>query len=268
MKKTKLYIKTIVLAICIVCCSFVNVNAQQPIQIKENGILYKIVESNPKIEDEQILLTMAKNNTTERENRKFKEIYPSAKLVIDDAEQPEDPLLVTELLSKEVSLDNQNSKETYATTIISELAIENNTLSVVSDYSKTEKISSSGGEVYLYTTLFYETGKYDGINYIALRKVTVKAQVRTGLVKVDYVKARGGYKGYNLYTNKFVDRTFSWYQNTGFEVSTPNYDGAILECTSGGIFYSVWGEGFAHVTRQSSSWTMTHKVIESDSGTF
>lgn len=57
MKKTKLYIKTIVLAICIVCCSFVNVNAQQPIQIKENGILYKIVESNPKIEDEQILLT-------------------------------------------------------------------------------------------------------------------------------------------------------------------------------------------------------------------
>lgn len=268
MKKTKLYIKTIVLAICIVCCSFVNVNAQQPIQIKENGILYKIVESNPKIEDEQILLTMAKNNTTERENRKFKEIYPSAKLVIDDTEQPEDPLLVTELLSKEVSLDNQNSKETYATTIISELAIENNTLSVVSDYSKTEKISSSGGEVYLYTTLFYETGKYDGINYIALRKVTVKAQVRTGLVKVDYVKARGGYKGYNLYTNKFVDRTFSWYQNTGFEVSTPNYDGAILECTSGGIFYSVWGEGFAHVTRQSSSWTMTHKVIESDSGTF
>lgn len=211
---------------------------------------------------------MAKNNTTERENRKFKEIYPSAKLVIDDTEQPEDPLLVTELLSKEVSLDNQNSKETYATTIISELAIENNTLSVVSDYSKTEKISSSGGEVYLYTTLFYETGKYDGINYIALRKVTVKAQVRTGLVKVDYVKARGGYKGYNLYTNKFVDRTFSWYQNTGFEVSTPNYDGAILECTSGGIFYSVWGEGFAHVTRQSSSWTMTHKVIESDSGTF
>ena len=268
MKKTKLYIKTIVLAICIVCCSFVNVNAQQPIQIKENGILYKIVESNPKIEDEQILLTMAKNNTTERENRKFKEIYPSAKLVIDDTEQPEDPLLVTELLSKEVSLDNQNSKETYATTIISELAIENNTLSVVSDYSKTEKISSSGGEVYLYTTLFYETGKYDGINYIALRKVTVKAQVRTGLVKVDYVKARGGYKGYNLYTNKFVDRTFSWYQNTGFEVSTPNYDGAILECTSGGIFYSVWGEGFAHVTRQSSSWTMIHKVIESDSGTF
>ena len=85
MKKTKLYIKTILLAICIVCCSFVNVNAQQPIQIKENGILYKIVESNPKIEDEQILLTMAKNNTTERENRKFKEIYPSAKLVIDDA---------------------------------------------------------------------------------------------------------------------------------------------------------------------------------------
>lgn len=76
---------------------------------------------------------MAKNNTTERENRKFKEIYPSAKLVIDNTEQPEDPLLVTELLSKEVSLDNQNSKETYATTIISELAIENNTLSVVSD---------------------------------------------------------------------------------------------------------------------------------------
>lgn len=266
MKRVGLYIKTIVLAACILCGNFVSVGAQQPIFTEENGNLYKCIECNPKIEDSKILFEMAKNGNTENENLKFKEIYKSAKLVIDDVEQTEKPLFVTELLSKRVGINNQNIKEEYATTIVSEVEIENNKLSAVSSYSKSEKEVSSGGEVILYTTIYYETGTQDGINYIALRQVKAKAEVKVGLVKIDYVKARGGYKGYNLNTESFVDRTISWYQKEGAEASTHYIEGAHLECTSGGIFYTIWGEGFAHITRQSSSWTMSHKVIEADAG--
>ena len=180
-------------------------------------------------------------------------------LAIDGVEQTEKPLVTTELLSSYRSVDEVS--ESYAATIISNLEIVDNQLRAGASYSKEEHVSSSGGEITLYTTIYYDIEDIT----ITLKKVSARATVNVGMTTVDYVKVRYGYGGINFDTRGLANHTSSWYVGYGTS-KTVTVNAPKLECVAGGVYYNIWGEGLAHVTRGGSSWNITHKVLENDMG--
>ncbi len=133
----------------------------------------------------------------------------------------------------------------------------------VSSYTKEEAVSSSGGEITLYTTISYDIEDIT----IKLTGVSTRAVVNVGMLSVDYVNLRYGYWGVNYDTRGLADYTSPWfsYPSSSYSIAT---NPPKLECVSGGMYYEIWGEGAAHVTRGGSSWTTSHKVIECDMGWF
>lgn len=212
-----------------------------------------------KIQDIDILLDRAIDQKNDAPTYVVKEIKNNCKLTINGEEQSTTPLVTTELLYS----DNNSSE--YAATVISELEVYDNTLRAVSSYSKEEHTSSSGGEIYLYTTIYFDISNVNGVGIIFLKKVTVNAKVNVSRVKVNYVKAKYGYAGVNYNTRGWENTTSTWYSETGTS-KTVYVNGPKLESVSGGMYYNIWGEGLAHVARGNSSWDTTHKVIECDMG--
>lgn len=214
-----------------------------------------------KIQDPDILLERAINGENDAPAQVVESIKENTVLSIDGVEQTEEPLVTTELLS--ISQVNDEVSESYAATVISNLEIVDNQLRATSSYSKEEHVSSSGGEITLYTTIYFEVGDIT----IALKKVSTRAVVNVGRVTVDYVKIRYGYTGINFDTRGLARHTSTWYSKTGTS-NTVTVNAPKIECVPGGVLYSIWGEGAAHVNRGSSSWTTSHKVVEADMGWF
>lgn len=197
-------------------------------------------------------------------------ILENTSLEIDKVTQEADILVATELLASYVdSTDSMNTKQLYATTAISILEERDYQLLAVSNYTKGEGEYSDGGEIYVYVTIYYEVGMQDEIEYISLNGVEARATAQIPVVQVDYVKARYGYSGYNLNTDRFVNRTSSWYErddvdNTYVYIG-PLY-GANLEHTSSGVVYNIWGEATAGFTLGNYTSTVTYKVVEAGAG--
>lgn len=216
---------------------------------------------NEKIQDINVLMERAINGENDAPAQIVESIKKNSVLTIDGVEQVEKPLVTTELLSS-TRTDGKVS-ETYAATVISNLEVVDNQLMATSSYSKEEHVSSSGGEITLYTTIYFDVGDIT----IQLKKVSTRATVNVGMLTVNNVKVRYGYTGVNYDTRGLANYTSSWYSKTGTSHSV-TANAPKLECISGGIVYSIWGEGAAYVTRGGSSWTTSHKVTECDMGWF
>ena len=118
-----------------------------------------------KIQDIDILLDRAIDQKNDAPTYVVKETKNNCKLTINGEEQSTTPLVTTELLYS----DNNSSE--YAATVISELEVYNNTLRAVSSYSKEEHTSSSGGEIYLYTTIYFDISNVNGVGIIFFKEV-------------------------------------------------------------------------------------------------
>lgn len=265
----KNYRKFITVAIVLIFALSVcgNVSAVSSIEAFGEVNTYTCKIQNEKIDDFDILLDRAVNEQNDAPDDVVDVISENCVLMIDGVEQEEKPLITTELISSYVNtLDSSDTIETYAATVISEMKVENAALEAVSLYSKTEQVASSGDEIFLYTTIYYETGTFNGISYISLQGVDVNVDVNVGLVAVKYVRVRYGYRGFNLETEGLVNYESPWNQRNSTSMSLGSINCPPIEYTGGGMYYSIWGEGLAHVQRGSSSWDTTHKVLEAGMG--
>ncbi len=229
---------------------------------------YVCTVKNDKIESAKVLKDRAINGVNDAPEQVVEEIEKNAVLTIDGVKQDEKPLVTTELLSE--YSDGDDTVDNYAATVLSEMNIEKDELkaTAASDYSKKESEKSSGGEITLTTTIYFTVKEVNGVGTIALNKVKVYGTVNTARVKIEYVKARYGYRGINFTTRKMDNVTSSWSKATG-TTKTVTVNGPKLECVDGGMVYRIWGEGLAHVKRgESSTWDTKHTVEESGMGWF
>ena len=116
----------------------------------------------------------------------------------------------------------------------------------------------------MYTTIHYSVGSYAGFTCIKLNKVSVRSKLLDSTCRITLTCARGGYSGYNLATDRFVDDTSNYTcgtQDASRSISCPP-----LELTDGGVRYEIWGEGKTYVHRGDQSWTISHIVRENGMG--
>ena len=217
-----------------------------------------LLKKNEKILDIDILENRAKNGIHDAPRHVVENIAENTVLSIDDEIQLEAPLLTTELLS--VSIDNNNNiNKEYATTAISDLYVTSSGV-VTRRETATEEHESEYGEIKLITTIYYDLGTYDGIDYISLTKVYTYAIALEPRMQVEHVKARYGYAGYNLETGRASSHTSGWFTNRDTSYTISSINCPLLEHTSGGVYYSVWGEGFAYFSRDSWTSSASHQV--------
>lgn len=255
----KMLISILIFAICIGSTScYVLAN-----EMKDNKCIL-----NNEITDEKVLLYRAKNEINDAPQEHIDYILSNTEIEIDGVLQDVEPLVTTQLIEK--SFDNSGNMEAeYAATVITdaEIITDKNGVAVLStsNYSKTENKLSQGKDVRLYTTIYYTMGTYNKIDYIKLTKVTAKSELVDTSCRIPYTKVRGGYRGYNLATKNWDDKTFSWVQKSGFS-SSSTISGAMLEATPGGILYSVWGEAYCQIKRGTQTWSFSMKVYEAGAG--
>ncbi|MFR5876103.1 MAG: hypothetical protein ACLUFN_06400 [Eubacterium sp.] len=164
---------------------------------------------------------------------------------------------------------NGDLTKNYSATLIAETNFEeniSNSISPLSTHTTTDTKKSNGKDVQLSTTIYYTTGTYNKVPYITITKVSAASKLIDTTCKISYTKVRGGYRGVNLATNKWIDKTSAWTSNTGKTVSR-SISGVKLDA-SGGILYSVWGEGYCQIKRGTQTWSFSMKVFEADATLF
>lgn len=271
-QKLKKVISVLMTTILMTMCT-VNVFAvEQKSEISNSweNSHYEYADIDVPITDMNLLMERGLTHQNDAPNELVKSIEENSALTIDNVIQEDKPLVTTQLISVAVNAHNSNDKiYTYLATMISSMEYTNGVLrSTASNYTKEEQISSSGGEITLFTTLAYEIGTTgEGIGYAKIKSASARARVNVGMVSVNYVKARYKYKGVNYSTRGLEDVTSAWktsYSNTSvtnIATSAPR-----IECVDGGMFWMVGAEGLAHVTRGGSNWDTRHTVYESGVG--
>lgn len=244
----------------------VPVNA---LSIKETGSSDQLVciTENEKINDQNVLLDRALKGINDAPRELVKSIEENVKLSINGVVQSEKPLFTTELLK--TYSNGKQTQNIYATTVISNLKEENDTLKALSradlmrekeengrSIDGTKKLAG-GGEVILYTIMYYATGVNEPFVY--LKSATAKTSILSSSFKVKSTKVRCGYKGVKFGGGSHVNYTSAWKSDVwNPSVSVRRVD---LEATPA-ILWHIWGESKSTFSRGKQSWTLTHKLAE------
>lgn len=218
--------------------------------------------------DKSELLDRALNNINEAPTEQIEYILNNTFVKIDNYTSEYTPLITTQLIQSKRDLFGNTNKDYIATIIAASEFVtdsQGNQILRATNYTKTESDTSNGLDVMLYTTIHYSVGTYDNVGYIKLTKVVGESRLVDTSCKITYTKVRGGYSGWNLETNRWINSTTAWTTGTSFDASK-TINGALIECTDGGIPYEIWGESYCHIQRGSQNWTFSMTVYESDVG--
>lgn len=257
---------TLVLSIVLLVTLTMPVNA---ISVKEADAERNFVCTieNEKIVDENVLLDRALRGVNDAPDEVVDSIEKHAKLSIDGVVQSEKPLVTTELL--ETYSNGDETQNVYAATIISKVKVQEESLKALPQ-KEIAKASSgengrsidgtdklTGGEVSLYTVMYYATGTKDPYAY--LKSVSAKiTRLSTGF-KVSSTQVRGGYKGIKYGGGSAQNYTSGW--KTGVLEAQVSISKVLLE-TAPAVIWHIWGESKAKVSRGSQTWTLGHKLAE------
>ncbi len=213
------------------------------------------------------MLERAEENVNEAPQKQIDYILNNTEIKLNNKTKNVEPLITTQLLEINETLNGDVTKEYAATLVADSELIDDNQygISPLSNYTRTDSEKSKGKDVKLTITIYYTTGTYNKVNYIRITKVKAVSKLIDTSCKIPYTKVRGGYRGFNLATNKWTDVTSAWTKSSGF-TATRSINGAKLECTSGGILYSIWAESYCQIKRGTQTWSFSMKIYEADAG--